>query len=700
MAKYWVFQSNQVNGPHDPDDLAQLPGFSAETLVCPEGRKGTNMGDWQRASMVPELSVTLLKASNLAVALKGAAAGPSLYGNLPPEPTLKDLAALGSLQEKVTLLDATVGQLQESLRLKEQELLSVHRELDEKTKNNQELAVKLGGVEERLSTVGELRQGLDAAVAAEHEVAEIVQKQSSTIDELTRQLETLRAEKAALEESGKSQFDGIKSQIESLMSRPAPAAPAPAPSISPAPSFSPAAPLSPASGLGEPPATSPFAGLPTERPSDALGGGMPAASSPSPFGEPPAAGLGLSPAPSLGEPIAPVANLGDPIPFGGPPAPAGLEMPGFQPTASGSLQPPVPFNPVGEATSAPAPVAMDMTSGADLAAPPKKSSKSLVLVVLLLAAVGAGGAFKLGLIGKPKPQAMPVQPPPPMAETPRTPTPEEQAEALKQQAIDLVRGWPVGTSTLASLLETPSVQAGGLSPWQADRVKDSLFQVNFYSPKSSGGSGQTYEFEADLSIRRVTARNEAAVAAMGGSKKPTTLAAKRKPKIKAKKEKSDEGALLQDLLSVDAGGTGPAAQAPAKAEDAAPADDATASAQEAPKASKKARAPKKKPEESLDELLAGGKEPRKAKKKGEDDESLDQILLPGIPRRDPSLDEPVAEAAARVAKKPASRGSATSQPASGDELPDGADEPAPAPKAGKKGKRAADAELLDDLLKP
>lgn len=680
MAKYWVFQSNQVNGPHDPDDLAQLPGFSAETLVCPEGRKGTNMGDWQRASMVPELSVTLLKASSLAVALKGAASGPSLYGNLPPEPTLKDLAALGSLQEKVTLLDATVGQLQESLRLKEQELLSVHRELDEKTKHAQELAVKLGGVEERLSTVGELRQGLDAAVAAEHEVAEIVQKQSATIDELTRQLETLRAEKAALEESGKSQLDGIKSQIESLMARPAPA---PAP-IAPAPSLSPApAPLSPAPSLG----------LPSERPADAFGGGMPAAPAPapSPFGEPPAAGLGLTPAPSLPDPIPPVANLGDPIPFGGPPAPAGLEMPGFQATPSGSLQPPVPFNPVGEAAApAPAPAPVDMMSGGDLAAAPKKSSKSLVLVVLLLAAVGAGGAFKMGLIGKPKPQAMPVQPPPPVAETPRTPTPEEQAEALKQQAIELVRGWPVGTGTLASLLETASVQAGGLPPWQADKVKDSLFQVNFYSPKSSGGSGQTYEFEADLAIHRVTARNEAAVAAMGGSKKPTTLAAKRKPKIKAKKA-ADEGALLQDLLSVDAGGTGPKAEAPAKAEDAAPAEDATA--REAPKTAKKAKAPKKKAEESLDELLAGGKEPRKAKKKGEDDESLDQILLPGIPRRDPSLDEPVAEAAARVAKKPKK-----ADPA--DELEAPADEPAPAPKAGKKGKRAADAELLDDLLKP
>ena len=91
--KYWMFQSNQVTGPYDPEDLPTVSGYSAETLVCPEGRKGTNMGDWQRASMVPELSVSLLKVSQLAAVFKGSG---SIMGGLPPEPTLKDLAALGA----------------------------------------------------------------------------------------------------------------------------------------------------------------------------------------------------------------------------------------------------------------------------------------------------------------------------------------------------------------------------------------------------------------------------------------------------------------------------------------------------------------------------------------------------------------------------------------------------------------------------
>ena len=61
--KYWIFQSNQVLGPYSPEDLSRLPSFSADSLVCSEGRKGTSMGDWQRAGMMPDLSVVLAKAA-------------------------------------------------------------------------------------------------------------------------------------------------------------------------------------------------------------------------------------------------------------------------------------------------------------------------------------------------------------------------------------------------------------------------------------------------------------------------------------------------------------------------------------------------------------------------------------------------------------------------------------------------------------
>src|ERR1035437_9620787 len=107
--KYWIFQNNQVLGPYAPDDLSRHAAFGAESLVCPEGRRGTSMGDWQRAGMVPDLSVALVKAAQAQNA-QGAVA--TLAG-LPPEPTLKDLAVLGGLQEKMSMLEDVVLQLQE-----------------------------------------------------------------------------------------------------------------------------------------------------------------------------------------------------------------------------------------------------------------------------------------------------------------------------------------------------------------------------------------------------------------------------------------------------------------------------------------------------------------------------------------------------------------------------------------------------------
>ncbi|MCX5794730.1 MAG: hypothetical protein NTY77_04460 [Elusimicrobia bacterium] len=179
--KYWIFQNNEVCGPLDADDLAQLPGYSAEALVCPEGRKGTRMGDWQRAGMVPGLSISLVKASQLATAGKSSSPASAVYAGLPPEPTLKDLAALGSLQEKVALLESTMAQLQEGLQSKETELLSLHREIDVRKGIEVDLQGKLGEFEQRLAAVAQLRDAIDTAVAAEKSVETEVKSVESDI---------------------------------------------------------------------------------------------------------------------------------------------------------------------------------------------------------------------------------------------------------------------------------------------------------------------------------------------------------------------------------------------------------------------------------------------------------------------------------------------------------------------------------------
>ena len=73
--KYWLFENNQVAGPYDTQELGASSGFSAESLVCPEGRKGTQMGDWQRAGVVAELSAVLLQRAKVPAGMPGEGGG-------------------------------------------------------------------------------------------------------------------------------------------------------------------------------------------------------------------------------------------------------------------------------------------------------------------------------------------------------------------------------------------------------------------------------------------------------------------------------------------------------------------------------------------------------------------------------------------------------------------------------------------------
>ena len=154
--RYWIFQSNQVLGPYEPDDLGRHSAFGAESLVCPEGRKGTNMGDWQRAGTVSELSSAL-----------GAA--------LPPESVPKDPVVLENLQEKMALLEDLVLKLQEGLRVKDAKLASLQQES--------------GGRE----AIDRLSETIERTVAAEQNVEREVAAQGAALADLTKEIAALRA---------------------------------------------------------------------------------------------------------------------------------------------------------------------------------------------------------------------------------------------------------------------------------------------------------------------------------------------------------------------------------------------------------------------------------------------------------------------------------------------------------------------------
>jgi hypothetical protein len=680
MMKYWMFQNNQVRGPYDPDDISQVPGFSGDALVCSDGRKGTSMGDWQRASMVPELSVALLKASQLAVSMKGGGSGAGFYSSLPPEPTLKDLAALGSLQEKVSLLDNSVTQLQDNLRLKETELLSVHRELEDKSRQAQELALKLGTVEEKLSSVGALQADLDKTTAAEHDLEATIQRQSQTIEELTQKMQVLQQDSADLK-AKEAELEGLKSQLDEIKNRPSPSAgPSPfgpreglqsAPSPGPSP-FGPRDTLQPAAGEKLTPMMEPSP--------------LPQASAP--FGSRPLPLMGEAPTPSpvldinispSSPPLAsapPAAQLGG-MPFSAPPM-----QPGPLPFSPLSAPPPSAFGP----STAPPPAPMS-SEPEILSGPPKKEGGGKGVMVLLLLAGAIGVGVKLKLIPVNKIMRMlpigmkkhgaeqaPLPPPPPPESIPKTPSPEELAEQAKKEAIDLVRNWPIegGLKTVGQVLESESPQAGGLPPWMAEKIQDDMYQVNFYA-KSPAGT-KTYEFEASMGDKKVLAHNEPAAGLLTPSKPKKKGKGGKKAAPKAQDEHVLED-LLQNPNDMDNSTNG----GPVSTDQ--PADDSGQPAGTAAPAKKKKKEPKRDVNKDLDELM--GDEPAPAKKKAapRKDESLDDLLVPGAAKGD--LKEP--EAAGNVAP-----------PAGGDD----SIAPAPAPKPAKKGAKPADAELLDDLLNP
>lgn len=617
--KYWIFQNNQVLGPYEPNDMSSHPAFTAESLVCPEGRRGTSMGDWQRAGMVPDLSVALVKAAQ-AHSVRSPVA--TLAG-LPPEPTLKDLAVLGSLQEKMAMLEDVVLQLQEGLRTKDSELAALHEELAGKDRESaamkresseikreadelkheteaqrreaealkaesEQFKRKVSELEERVGAVNRLSDTIDKAVAAEKHVEHDVEAQGATLAELAKEMEALRAQ--------------LHERLTAAV--PAPAAPEPAsmPSIAPMPVDAPMPSIAP------PPADAP---MPSIAPTP-----MPAFES--------------APLPSFGSSASASAV---PLPMPGFDAPAPAPVPSADAAALEAV-----------ASAAPAAETVPAVDAAPAPAPAKGGSKKGLLFgatggLLALAAL----ALYSGRLTKRKPSMPPVAadtaplPTPPPAPVQPPPPPPDPRDA----AIAATKGWTLADGrTLGSVLEAVSPPSGNLSPWMAEPLPNDRALVNYFAHGAAGAPTVAYEFEVDLAAKTVAGRNAAAKAALAGKAAPppppakprkVKVTAKAKPKPAAPKPEDN----LDSILGAEAGDKSPAPIAAPAAprpkaepkigdapEDAPSLDKAPPSAPEAP--AEEAPAPAK-PTAAKRAAKAAGKQPA-AKGKAADEALLDDLL--------------------------------------------------------------------------
>lgn len=91
--KYWAHINNVVCGPYEKEKLAEQPGFTVSSLLCPESAAGEEANAWKAASSYPEVLAALSPAPAPAQPKKPAAESPLLMtmrGTLIEEPVVKD----------------------------------------------------------------------------------------------------------------------------------------------------------------------------------------------------------------------------------------------------------------------------------------------------------------------------------------------------------------------------------------------------------------------------------------------------------------------------------------------------------------------------------------------------------------------------------------------------------------------------------
>lgn len=576
--KYWIFQHNQVLGPYDGEQISQVKGFNAESLVCPEGRKGTEMGDWQRAGVVSELADSLLKTSGRPVATATRSAGEAL---LPPEPTLRDLAVLGTLQEKTSILENAINQLQEDLHTRDTELSRLKIELASKERALHEFGSKLAELEGRVITLSSLKDDVgkderqirdlsEKLVEAREELrrdlqrAEDEEKNSSAkLAEDERQLSELAAKLAEKERHLDDVMNRLSEQerrlddLNARIDRPGAGSPSPMGGRVDAPKPAMARLDDPKPLSGGPAAFSPTGNL--AGPSIALPtglGGSPITPMPQPVAPPPPA-----PEPSAAPQLTPLGA--DPIaltPFAGGATPFPTPLAGGG--AAEAVSPPQAFVALNEPTDLKAEPGLTDLSSIAPAEPPKPAAKpkpaekpfepeemvagkslkkrgsgnGKVVALIVAVTLVAGGIAAMFMK---KPAKTPVAPeltPPMESPAPSMPTRQSDLQSPPSAepadpalaAVDLAKNFviPAAGVTLQQRLEKsfPPDPKSALSSWMVEKLEDDKFQVNYYTNHEK----LVYQFLVKPQAKILQGINPEAMAVINGEEPKAPARAKAK----------------------------------------------------------------------------------------------------------------------------------------------------------------------------
>lgn len=176
------------------------------------------MGDWMRAGAVAELADALLKTQRVSTQEH-----PPPETKLPPDPTLRDLAALGTVQEKAVFLEDAFSKLQEELRSKDAESARAISDMKAESEHGERLLGELQGrlldVEARLIAMSEMKQGLEQAreraAVQEQQLADL-HSRLAQLDEQRRQEQLGRA--AGGEDPARAKLAKQEQELQTLRS--------------------------------------------------------------------------------------------------------------------------------------------------------------------------------------------------------------------------------------------------------------------------------------------------------------------------------------------------------------------------------------------------------------------------------------------------------------------------------------------------
>lgn len=129
-----------VAGPLDAEHIAKIESFGPESLVCPEHFHGSGDHAWIRAGFIGELRQHFPRDLRL----------------IPPDPTLAEAAAVGSIEDRVLELEGLLLNALERLRERGRDVGDLKRQSREREREVLRMRAALKQVSSRVGGLGRL----------------------------------------------------------------------------------------------------------------------------------------------------------------------------------------------------------------------------------------------------------------------------------------------------------------------------------------------------------------------------------------------------------------------------------------------------------------------------------------------------------------------------------------------------------------